>query len=55
MILIMIYDFEKTINLKLFFLGFEQLIGLKIIFHKSDFFCFGEAQNMAAQYVELRL
>jgi hypothetical protein len=32
---------------------FEQLSGLKINFHKSDFFCFGEAQNSKNLYSHL--
>jgi hypothetical protein len=42
-ILFMEHDLEKAQNLKLILLAFKQLSGLKINFHKSDFFCFGEA------------
>ena len=37
-ILFMEHDFEKARNLKLILAAFEQLLGLKINFHKSDFF-----------------
>ena len=33
--------------------AFEQLSGLKINFHKSEIFCFGEAKNCESQYMEL--
>ena len=33
--------------------AFEQLSGLKINFHKSEIFCFGEAKNCENQYMEL--
>jgi hypothetical protein len=40
-------------NLKLILAAFEQLSGLKINFHKSELFCFGESQDSAAAYAEL--
>ena len=52
-ILLMKHNLEKAKNLKLILSAFEQLLGLKIIFHKSTLFCFGEAQNEAALYAEL--
>src|SRR5438128_11760316 len=52
-ILFMDHDLEKAKNLKLILSAFEQLSGLKINFHKSELFCFGDAQHMAAQYTEL--
>ena len=33
--------------------AFEQLSGLKINFHKSEIFCFGEAKNYENHYMEL--
>jgi hypothetical protein len=33
--------------------AFEQLSGLKINFHKSELFCFGEARDVAGHYAEL--
>ena len=47
------HDIEKARNLKLILSAFEQLSGLKINFHKSELFCFGEAQDEATQYAEL--
>jgi hypothetical protein len=44
-ILFMEHDLEKAKNLKLILSAFEQLFCLKINFHKSELFCFGEAQN----------
>ena len=52
-ILFMEHDIEKAKNLKLILSAFEQLSGLKINFHKSELFCFGEAQDEATQYAEL--
>jgi hypothetical protein len=42
-ILFMDHDLEKARNLKLILVVFEQLLGLKINFHKSELFCFGDA------------
>ena len=47
------HDFDKAANLKLFLSFFEQLSELKINFHKSELFCFGEAQDAVDQYAEL--
>jgi hypothetical protein len=52
-ILFMEHDLEKARNLKLIFLAFEQLSGLKINFHKSELFCFGEARDAGSQYADL--
>jgi hypothetical protein len=52
-ILFMEHDLEKAQNLKLILAAFEQLSGLKINFHKSELFCFGEAQDEASLYAEL--
>jgi hypothetical protein len=49
-ILFMDHDIDKARNLKLLFYAFEQLSGLKINFHKSEIFCFGEAHQSADQY-----
>jgi hypothetical protein len=37
------HDLDKARNMKLILSAFEQLWGLKINFHKSELFCFGEA------------
>jgi len=47
------HDLEKAKNLKLILSAFEQLLGLKINFHKSEVFYFGEAQETATQYVKI--
>src|SRR4051812_17682988 len=52
-ILFMEHDLDKAVNLKLILSAFEELSGLKINFHKSELFCFGEAQDGTAQYVEI--
>jgi hypothetical protein len=52
-ILFIEHDLEKARNLKLILEAFEQLSGLKINFHKSELFCFGEAQDLAALYADL--
>ena len=43
-LLFMDHDLEKARNTKLLLCAFEQLLGLKINFHKSEIFCFGAAQ-----------
>jgi hypothetical protein len=52
-ILFMEHDLEKAQNMKLLLCAFEQLSGLKINFHKSEIFCFGEAMNFKSQYKDL--
>jgi hypothetical protein len=52
-VLLMDHDLDKAMNLKLTLSVFEQLSGLKINFHKSELFCFGEAKDDANQYAEL--
>jgi hypothetical protein len=52
-ILFMEHDLQKARSLKLILANFEQLSGLKMNFHKSELFCFGEAQDSAATYAEL--
>ena len=43
----------KARNLKLLLSAFEQMSGLKINFHKSELFCFGEAVEAAVDYADL--
>jgi hypothetical protein len=38
------HDLEQDVNMKLLLCAFELLSGLKINFHKSELFCYGEAQ-----------
>jgi hypothetical protein len=52
-ILFMDHDPEKARNMKLLLYAFKQLPWLKINFHKSEIFCFGEALDAIDQYTEL--
>ena len=52
-ILFMDHDLESARNLKLILCAFEQLSGLKINFHKSEIFCFGEAKECEHAYLGL--
>ena len=45
-ILFMDHDIEKATNMKMLLCAFEQLSGLKINFHKSEIFYFGQAKQM---------
>lgn len=44
------HDLQQAKNLKLILSVFEKLSGLKINFHKSELFCFGQAKNYYDQY-----
>jgi hypothetical protein len=37
-------------HLKLLLCAFEKLLGLKINFHKSELFCYGDAKDMQEEY-----
>jgi hypothetical protein len=52
-ILFMEHDIEKARNLKFILCAFEELSGLKINFHKSEIFCFGEAKEVEHTYSQL--
>jgi hypothetical protein len=52
-ILFMDDDLDKARNMKLFLCAFEQVSGLKINFHKSELFCFGQAQEVVDHYTDL--
>ena len=52
-VLFMEHDLEKACNLKMLLNVFEELSGLKINFHKSELYCFGEAQTAQDQYTNL--
>jgi hypothetical protein len=52
-ILFIEHDLKKARNLKPILAAFEQLLGLKINFHKSELFCFSQALNAASQYADL--
>jgi hypothetical protein len=49
-ILFIKHNLEK--RFKLILSSFEQLLGLKINFHKNELFCFGEAQDHTQLYAE---
>ena len=44
------HDLHQAKNLKLILSVFEKLSGLKINFHKSELFCFGQAKDHYDQY-----
>jgi hypothetical protein len=52
-ILLLEDDLKKTKNLKMVLGAFEKLSGLKINFHKSKLFSFGETRERVAEYVDL--
>jgi retron-type reverse transcriptase len=52
-ILFMEHYLEKARNMKLLLSTFEELFDLKINFHKSDVFYFGEAKDYGSQYEQL--
>jgi hypothetical protein len=52
-ILFMEHDPEKAVNMKLILCLFEHLSGLKINFHKSELFCFGQAKEYQDEYKEI--
>jgi hypothetical protein len=45
-ILFMENDLEEARNMKLLLCALEQLSGLKINFHKSELFCYGNAREL---------
>ena len=47
------HDIEQTKIVKLFLSVFEQMSGLKIYFHKSETFCYGQAKEFEEEYIEL--
>ncbi|WVZ49884.1 hypothetical protein U9M48_001207 [Paspalum notatum var. saurae] len=47
------HDLEKARNMKVLLCLFEKLSGLKINFHKSKIFCFGQAEECENDYSEL--
>jgi len=52
-ILFMDHNLEHAHNMKTILCAFEQLLGLKINFHKSEIFFFDEVKNYESQYMEL--
>ena len=43
-------DLERAKNVKLLLRAFEQLLGVKINFHKSELFGYGAAKNNQNEY-----
>jgi hypothetical protein len=52
-IIFMDHDLNKVRNMKLLLCAFEQALGLKINFYKSELFFFGQAQEAVEQYTSL--
>ena len=46
-------DLERAKNMKLLLCAFEQLLGLKINFHKSELFCNGSAKDNQNEYAQI--
>jgi hypothetical protein len=46
-------DLERAKGLRPVLSAFEMLSSLKINFHKSELFCFGEAKNKSKEYIRL--
>jgi hypothetical protein len=53
MILFLEDGLEKAKGLRLVLSAFEKLSGLKINFHKTELFCFGDTKERTAEYVRL--
>uniref|UniRef100_A0A0A8Z3M2 Reverse transcriptase domain-containing protein n=1 Tax=Arundo donax TaxID=35708 RepID=A0A0A8Z3M2_ARUDO len=47
------HNIEQAKNMKLLLGVFEHLPGLKINFHKSELFCYGDAKECEDQYTQL--
>jgi hypothetical protein len=52
-ILFMDHNIEQARNMKVLLTAFEQLSDLKINYHKSELFCFGQAKDHELQYEQL--
>jgi hypothetical protein len=52
-ILFMDHDIDQARNIKLLLSAFEQMSGLRINYHKSELFCFGQTKNEERQYEQL--
>jgi hypothetical protein len=46
-------DLEKTKGLRIVLSAFEKLLDLKINFHKSELFCFGDTKERDAESMRL--
>jgi hypothetical protein len=47
------HDLAKAENIKHLLLAFKQVSGLRINYHKSELFCFGQAKDDESQYINL--
>jgi hypothetical protein len=47
------HDLAKAKNIKYLLLAFEQVSGLRINYHKSELFYFGQAKDDESQYINL--
>ena len=52
-IIFMDHNFDEARIMKLIPTIFEQLSGLKINYHKSELFCFGEAKKVESDYMNI--
>ena len=52
-ILFMEHNFEEAKNMKLVLTTFEHLSGLKINFHRSELFCYGEVKEAQQEYMNI--
>jgi len=52
-IIFMDHNFDEARDMKLILTIFEQLSGLKINYHKSELFCFGEAKKVESDYMNI--
>ncbi|KAG8068308.1 hypothetical protein GUJ93_ZPchr0005g16091 [Zizania palustris] len=52
-IIFMEHDFERAKNIKFLLCAFALLSGLKINFHKSELFCYGDAKDYEDEYTQL--
>ena len=52
-ILVLDHDIEQAKNMKLLLSVFEHMSGLKMNFHKSEIFCYGQAKEFEEEYIEL--
>jgi hypothetical protein len=46
-------DLHGAKNIKLLLCAFEQLSSLKINFHKSELFCYGDAKDLEEEYSQI--
>jgi hypothetical protein len=52
-IIVLDHDLEKAKNLNVLLCTFEKLLGLKINFHKSGMYYFGEAKGLRDHYAAI--